>query len=89
MGWTNIKYALEDHSILDKEIRETKMEWTLVRAVRLEFGDKKETKEVQALDSRGAGMRMSDCVEVAGVARFLIKCAVEGEWVREAVVVRD
>jgi hypothetical protein len=31
MGWTNIKYALEDHGLVDKEIRLSKMEWTLVR----------------------------------------------------------
>jgi putative NADH-flavin reductase len=89
MGWTNIKYALEDHNILDKEIRATKMEWTLVRAVRLEFGDEKETKEVQTLDCRGTGMRMSDSVGIVGVARFLVQVAVEGTYVRSAVVVRD
>jgi len=37
MGWTNIKYALEDHGLVDKEIRMTKMDWTLVRATRLQF----------------------------------------------------
>jgi putative NADH-flavin reductase len=89
MGWTNIKYALEDHSILDKEIRATEMEWTLVRAVRLEFVDEKKTKEVQTLDSGGTGMRMSDSVGVIAVARFLVQVAVKGTYVRSAVVVRD
>jgi hypothetical protein len=89
MGWTNIKYALEDHGIVDKEIRETDMEWTLVKAVRLEFGEEKGAKEVRVLDSKGTGMRMSDSVGVVGVTRFLVKVAVEGSFVREAVVVRD
>ncbi|KAG7007541.1 hypothetical protein G7Y79_00009g026500 [Physcia stellaris] len=42
MGWTNIKYALEDHGLVDKEILMTKMDWTLVRASRLEFDDSKQ-----------------------------------------------
>ncbi|KAF7547650.1 hypothetical protein G7Z17_g7582 [Cylindrodendrum hubeiense] len=65
MGWTNIKYALEDHGLVDKEIRLTKMDWTLVRASRLQFDNLKQkptdTKaDVQTLGSNGEGMRMTD-----------------------------
>ena len=94
MGWTNVKYALEDHDLLDKEIRARKLDWTLVRATRLQFdGAEQEpttTKaEVQTLDSKGSGMRMTDSVRVSTVSRFLIKVAVEGLFVKSAVVVRD
>ncbi|SPO05448.1 uncharacterized protein DNG_08135 [Cephalotrichum gorgonifer] len=90
MGWTNIKYALEDHGLVDKEIRLTKMDWTLVRAVRLEFKDTDDPKtEVKTLGSSGDGMRVSDSVTVTSVARFLIQAAVEGLFIKEAVVVRD
>jgi NAD(P)H-binding len=94
MGWTNIKYALEDHSLVDKEIRLTKMDWTLVRASRLQFDDPKQkpndTKaDVQTLDSKGDGMRMSDSVSVSTAARFLVKVAVEGLFIKTAVVIRD
>jgi uncharacterized protein YbjT (DUF2867 family) len=94
MGWTNIKYALEDHGLVDEEIRLTKLDWTLVRAVRLEFDDPKQkltdTKtDVETLGSDGDGMSMSDSVSVAGVARFLVKVAVEGLFVKSAVVVRS
>jgi hypothetical protein len=93
MAWTNIKYALEDHSLVDTEIRLTKMDWTLVRAVRLEFKDSKmpnDTKtDVKTLGSSGDGMHVSDSVAVTSVARFLIKVAVEGLFVKEAIVVRD
>ncbi|KAK0724075.1 NAD-dependent epimerase/dehydratase [Lasiosphaeris hirsuta] len=97
MTWTNVKYALEDHGIVDGEMRgRGRMEWTLVRAVRLRFDHdkedgkgKKKTGEVETLGSKGGGMRMSDSVGVEGVARFLVKVAVEGLFVREAVVVRD
>lgn len=94
MSWTNVKYALEDHSILDKDIRQTKMDWTLVRAVRLDFDDSTQKaadaqKDVRTLGSDGAGMRMSDSVDVARVARFLVKVAIEQLFVKEAVVVTN
>ncbi|KAH7169994.1 hypothetical protein EDB81DRAFT_774208 [Dactylonectria macrodidyma] len=95
MGWTNIKYALEDHGLLDKEIRLTKMDWTLVRPTRLQFDDPKQkptdnTKaDLQTLGSNGDGMRMTDSVGVSSVARFLVKVAVEGLFIKSAVVVRD
>lgn len=94
MGWTNVKYALKDHSILDKEVRQTKMDWTLVRAVRLDFDatTQKATDakgNVKTLGSDGAGMRMSDSVSVVRVAKFLVKVAVEGLFARSAVVVTN
>jgi uncharacterized protein YbjT (DUF2867 family) len=91
MGLTNIKYALEDHGLLDKEIRRTGMKWTLVRASKLRFDEKPtDTRtDLETLDSAGDGMRVSDSVGVAVVARFLVKVAVEGLFVRSAVVVRD
>lgn len=93
MGWTNIKYALEDHSLVDEEIRLTKMDWTLVRAVRLEFDDPKkpnDTKtDVETLGSSGDGMRVSDSVTVTSVAKFLVKVAVKELFIKEAVVVRN
>lgn len=89
MSWTNIKYALEDHELVDKEIRLTKMDWTLVRAVRLQFDEGKsaQTKEVRTLGSCGDGMSMSDTVSTASVASFLVKVAVEGLFSKAAVVV--
>lgn len=87
MGWTNIKYALEDHGLVDEEIRLRGMEWTLVRAVRLEFEDTE--MEVETLGSSGDGMRVADSVTVGSVARFLIRVAVEGLFVNKAVVVRN
>ena len=92
MGLTNVKYALRDHEILDKEIRQTKMEWTLVRAMRLEYDDPKDKGEVKAvkeLGSSGKGMGMTDCIDTSSAARFLVKTAVEGLYVKEAVVIKN
>ncbi|KAL3961141.1 hypothetical protein ACCO45_006258 [Purpureocillium lilacinum] len=90
MGWTNIKLAVEDHNLVDKEIRETGLDWTLVRASRLEYEDaKQKTADVQTLDGAGVGMRMTDSVSVTSAAGFLIKAAVEGLFVKKAVVIRD
>jgi putative NADH-flavin reductase len=92
MKWTNIKYALEDHSLLDNENRLTMMNWTLVRAVRLEYGEVKSNsgqKNVRTLGSHGEGMKMTDSVNVASVARFIVRVAVEGLFIKAAVVVTD
>jgi nucleoside-diphosphate-sugar epimerase len=92
LGWTNVKYALEDHGLVDEEIRRTKMDWTLVRAVRLQFDDQKKTettRDVRTLGSTGDGMSMTDSVSVTSVARFLVKVAVEGLFIKSAVVVAN
>jgi uncharacterized protein YbjT (DUF2867 family) len=95
MGWTNIKYALEDHNLMDKEIRATSLDWTLVRAPRLVYDEQKTLskpnpgKDVQTLGSSGVGMTMSDSTHVSSVARFLVKVAVERLYVKEAVVIRE
>jgi hypothetical protein len=79
---------LEDHGLLDEEIRQTTLDWTLVRAVRLEFDNVNE-KDMETLGSAGVGMTMSDRASVGSVARFLVKVAVQGLFIKEAVVVRD
>lgn len=94
MGWTNIKYALEDHGLVDKEIRWTKMNWTLVRAVRLQF-DEPESKaddkveEVRELGSHGIAMRMSDSVTVRSAAKYLVKVAIEDLFIHQSVVIAN
>jgi nucleoside-diphosphate-sugar epimerase len=92
LSWTNVKYALEDHGLVDKEIRLTKMDWTLVRAVRLQYDAQKPTDtktDVRTLGSKGDGMSMTDSVSVTSVASFLVKVAVEGLFVKGAVVVAN
>ena len=93
LRWTNVKHALEDHCLVDKEIRLTKMDWTLVRAVRLQFDDDQKPTDVKTnvktLGSKGDGMSLTDSVSVTSVASFLVKVAVEGLFVRSAVVVAN
>lgn len=92
LRWTNVKYALEDHDLVDKEIRLRKMDWTLVRAVRLQFDDQKPTNmktDVRTLGSKGDRMSFTDSVSVTSVASFLVKVAVEGLFVQSAVVVAN
>ena len=93
-GWTNVKYALEDHNLVDQEIRLTNKDWTLVRAVRLRFDDDQKSTDtkntdVRMLGSEGDGMSLTDSVSINGVARFLVKVAVEGLFIQSAVVVAD
>ncbi|KAK0120066.1 hypothetical protein ONS95_011479 [Cadophora gregata] len=91
MRWTNIKYALEDHGLVDKETRLTKLDWTLIRTARLQFDEEKSAQitEVRTLGSNGEGMSMSDSVSVTAVVRFLVKVAVEGLFIKSAVVVTN
>jgi hypothetical protein len=92
LGWTNVKYALEDHELVDKEIRLTKMDWILVRAVRLQFDNQKPTDtktDMKTLGSKGDGMSLTDSAGVTSVASFLAKVAVEGLFAQSAVVVAD
>lgn len=68
------------------------MDWTLVRAVRLQFDDQKPTgtkMDVKTLGSKGDGMTLSASVSVTSVASFLVKVAVEGLFVQSAVVVAN
>jgi hypothetical protein len=70
------------------------MNWTLVRALRLRYNYSTQDSigtetEVQILDSTGESMRMKDCVCVSSVSRFLVQVAVEGLFIKGAVVVRD
>lgn len=90
LSWTNVKYALQDHKLVDKEIRLTKINWTLVRAVRLEYRDEQGLNSelrVRTLGGAGKGMNMSDSISVCQVARFLVEVAVQGLFIRDAVVV--
>lgn len=90
----NVKYALEDHKIVDKEVRLINMDWTLIRAVRLQFDDqnspsKHRNLEIKALNSKGDGMGLTDSVTTSSVARLLVMVAVEGLYIQSAVVVRN
>ncbi|CAK7221267.1 hypothetical protein SCUCBS95973_004436 [Sporothrix curviconia] len=90
MGWTNIKYAVTDHNLVDKEIRQTETDWTLVRPMRLEYDDAAPAKDMNILDSVGGGkLGMRDYAHITSVARLLVKIAVEELYVKEAIVVRD
>jgi hypothetical protein len=76
-----------DHSLIDKEIRLTKIDWTLVRAVMLQFDNQKPTDtktDVKTLGSKGDGMSLTDSVSITSVASFLVKVAVEGLFVQSA-----
>lgn len=91
MVWTNIRFALRDHNLLDEEIRKTQLDWTLVRASRLDYYDAKEQNAggVRTLNAQGAGTGISDSCSVSGAARFPVKVAVDRSYVKEAVVIRD
>ncbi|KAH7014608.1 uncharacterized protein B0I36DRAFT_255572 [Microdochium trichocladiopsis] len=89
MGWTNIKYALADHNLVEEKVRRTGMDWTLVRPVKLDYEAEKDSGSLEELGQVGKGVRVSDTANTARVARFLIETAVQGRFIKSAVVIRD
>lgn len=95
MGWTNVKFALQDHNLVDQEIRKrTTLDWTLVRSVKLRYNpltksNNETTPDLEVLDEAGRGMTLGDIAHVESVAQFLVKVAGEGLHSRRAVVVRE
>ncbi|ERS98134.1 hypothetical protein HMPREF1624_04914 [Sporothrix schenckii ATCC 58251] len=89
MGWTNVKYTLADHNLLDAELPKTAAQYTLVRPMRIVFDTRKET-QLEVLPSNGGGkLGVSNAAHLLSVAKFLVKVAVEGLYVRETILVRD
>ncbi|KAI0161448.1 hypothetical protein GGR57DRAFT_358642 [Xylariaceae sp. FL1272] len=94
LGKTNVKYTIEDHNLVDKEIRSTNLDWTLVRPLRLVFDEvpEKSTNEktdMVTMGSNAEGMRITHSAKISSVAKFLVRAAVEGRFIKQAVVVRD
>ena len=69
------------------------MDWTLVRAVKLQYDNHQKSTntktDVRTLGSKGDGMSLTESASVTRVANFLVKVAVEGLFVKSAVVVAD
>ena len=50
LRWTNVKYALEDHGLVDREIRLTKMIWTVAMVILLQLDWKTNTWSLVTID---------------------------------------
>jgi nucleoside-diphosphate-sugar epimerase len=87
MGYSNIKYTLEDHNLLDTEIRGSGMDFTLVRPTRLEYDEK--VKMVKTYGSDGKGHGMMSSMTTGTAANFLAQVAEGKEWVCEAIAISN
>lgn len=85
--YTNMKYQMRDHEIVDGEVGDQeRMDWTLVRPPMLKDGGAQPVKE---RGETGKGMGLFDSITRASVARFMVEEAENGEYKRQAVVISN
>ncbi|MCF1598072.1 NAD(P)-dependent oxidoreductase [Streptomyces muensis] len=80
---SNIKAGFADHDGVDRAVRASHADWTLVRAVAL--SDKPAGGEVKAAE-RGTG-KPAARISRADFAGFLIDAVEQGAWIRQAPLV--
>jgi putative NADH-flavin reductase len=87
LNYTNMAFAFDDHNALEGVVRESGLDWTLVRPVMLSDG---EVKEVKVFGEQGVGAGWVPQVSRKSVAQFVIVDALErGEWVGKTPVIRN
>ncbi|OCK78712.1 NAD(P)-binding protein [Lepidopterella palustris CBS 459.81] len=73
---SNMSYQFADHDLVDKETKESGLDYVLVRPAMLTDG---EARQVRELGERGEGVKLFDKISRESVARFLVDKAEEGE----------
>ena len=80
---TNLKYTYADHNLVDREIRETDTDWTLVRPVA--FNKKPEAGKIAVTDIHGP--KPSFSISRAAVAQFAVDVIDKGAYIHEAPII--
>jgi uncharacterized protein YbjT (DUF2867 family) len=80
---TNLKYTYADHNLVDREIRETDTDWTLVRPVA--FNKKPEAGKIAVTDIHGP--KPSFSISRAAAAQFAVDVIDNGAHIHEAPII--
>lgn len=80
---TNLKYTYADHNLVDREIRDTDTDWTLVRPVA--FNKKPEAGKIAVTDIHGP--KPSFSISRAAVAQFAVDVVDKGAYINEAPII--
>ena len=80
---TNLKYTYADHNLVDREIRDTDTDWTLVRPVA--FNKKPEAGRIAVTDIHGP--KPSFSISRAAVAQFAVDVIDKGAHIHEAPII--
>ena len=70
MSWSNMRYAYEDHNLVDQEMRTSGMEFVLVRPTRLIYEE--DVKPVKNLGNEGKGQGLLSSTTIGSLAVFLV-----------------
>lgn len=82
--YSNLGIAYKDHEEVDEIVKDSNLDWTLVRPVVM---TEKEKHDVKILEDDGKGARMSANISRASVAAFLVDAADDDKWTRTAPVI--
>lgn len=80
---TNLKHTYADHNLVDKEIRGTDTDWTLLRPAA--FNKKPEAGKIAVTDIRGP--KPSFSISRAAVAQFAVDVIDSGAYIHEAPII--
>jgi putative NADH-flavin reductase len=80
---TNLKYTYADHNLVDKEVRDTDTDWTLLRPAA--FNKKPEAGKIAVTDIHGP--KPSFSISRAAVAQFAVDVIDNGAHIHEAPII--
>ena len=80
---TNLKYTYADHNLVDKEIRDTDTDWTLLRPAA--YNKKPEAGKIAVTDIHGP--KPSFSISRAAVAQFAVDVVDKGAYIHEAPII--
>ena len=80
---TNLKHTYADHNLVDKEIRDTDTDWTLLRPAA--YNKKPEAGKIAVTDIHGP--KPSFAISRAAVAQFAVDVVDKGAYIHEAPII--
>ena len=83
---SNMAEQFQDHNLTDQALKDSGVDFTLVRPVRLTDTEK---KPVTVYGQTGKGLGMFKKVSRASVASFLVDCTESSEWSRRTPVISE
>jgi len=78
--------AFKDHNTLEKVVRNSGLEWTLVKPCMLSDGER---KEVMVWGNKGKGIGLMPKISRLSVARFIVECVEGDKWNGMTPVISD
>lgn len=76
--WSNMSAALKDHELVDREVKESDVDYVIARPLMLKDGDAQQVKEHGNDGAQGVGLTSS--ITRKSVAIFLVDAAEKSKW---------